>query len=137
MANNAVTNFHANSRLHFIGSWRARYDVFLDAKLAQKQHDSATNRTRDVASTSRATPRTIFHVDMDCFFASVAMRARPELSTETPLAVSWGTSASKRGEVSSANYAARAFGVKAGMWLDEALRLCPELVLAPYDFAEY
>ena len=35
MANNAVTNFHANSRLHFIGSWRARYDVFLDAKLAQ------------------------------------------------------------------------------------------------------
>lgn len=79
----------------------------------------------------------IFYVDMDCFFVSVVMCVWLELLMEMLLVVLWGMSASKRGEVSSANYAARAFGVKVGMWFDEVLWLCLELVFVLYDFVEY
>ncbi|CAI7847325.1 unnamed protein product [Closterium sp. NIES-54] len=40
-------------------------------------------------------------------------------------------------EVSSASYEARAFGVRAGMFLREARRRCPQLQLLPYDFEAY
>ena len=37
------------------------------------------------------------------------------------------------GEVSSANYIAREFGVRAGMFMAEAKRRCPDLVVLPYE----
>ncbi|CAI7869320.1 unnamed protein product [Closterium sp. NIES-53] len=40
-------------------------------------------------------------------------------------------------EVSSASYEARALGVRAGMFLREARRRCPQLQLLPYDFEAY
>ena len=85
---NTVHTFHANSRLHFIGSWRARYEEFLDALEPQ-----LTNPSPPRAAAPTAAPRVIAHVDMDCFFAAVAMRSRPHLSPETPLAVTWSSGA--------------------------------------------
>lgn len=41
------------------------------------------------------------------------------------------------GEVSAANYAARQFGVHSGMWMGEAKRRCPALIVLPYDFEAY
>ena len=41
------------------------------------------------------------------------------------------------GEVSSANYAAREFGVRAGMFIAEAKRRCRDLVVMPYEFDKY
>ena len=41
------------------------------------------------------------------------------------------------GEVSSANYAARAFGISAGMFIAEAKKRCPHLVIVPYEFDKY
>ena len=37
------------------------------------------------------------------------------------------------GEVSSANYIAREYGVRAGMFMAEAKRRCPDLIVLPYE----
>jgi len=47
-----------------------------------------------------------------------------------------GTRDSKS-DVACASYEARKMGVSAGMWLDEAKRLCPDIQVIPYDFEEY
>ncbi|UMG92096.1 DNA polymerase IV [Nocardioides sp. TF02-7] len=71
----------------------------------------------------------LLHVDMDAFYASVAIRDRPELQ-DVPVVVGGG----HRGVVLSANYPARAYGVRSGMSGVEARRICPGLVAVPPDF---
>jgi len=39
--------------------------------------------------------------------------------------------------VSSANYEARAFGIRADMMIGDAKRLCPDLVVMPYQYEDY
>lgn len=72
--------------------------------------------------------RKIIHVDMDCFFAAVEMRDFPEYLGK-PLAV--GGSRERRGVISTCNYEARAFGVRSAMPTQQAIKLCPNLVLVP------
>src|SRR5438067_10982396 len=71
---------------------------------------------------------------MDAFYASVEARDNPELRGK-PLAV--GGSPESRGVVAAASYEARKYGVRSGMPMARALRLCPELVVVPPDFARY
>jgi DNA repair protein REV1 len=40
-------------------------------------------------------------------------------------------------EVSSANYLARRFGVHADMRIGDAKRLCPQVIVVPYEFEKY
>lgn len=61
----------------------------------------------------------------------------PPAAPGLPLAVSHSNSASGSAEVSSANYEARAFGVRAGMMMGDAKGRCPELVVVPYEFDKY
>jgi DNA polymerase-4 len=77
---------------------------------------------------------TILHVDMDAFYASVEVLDRPELEG---LPVCVGGSASQRGVISSASYAARKFGIHSAMPTGRAQRLCPELVLVAPNFERY
>ncbi|NKQ58711.1 DNA polymerase IV [Amycolatopsis sp. K13G38] len=69
----------------------------------------------------------LLHVDMDAFFAAVELRTRPEL-VHKPVVVA---GAGPRSVVTSANYPAREFGVRAAMPVAVARRLCPHAVFIP------
>lgn len=45
-----------------------------------------------------------------------------------------GDGSARGGEISSANYVARKFGVRAGTFVRTAKQRCPDLVVLPYDF---
>jgi len=77
--------------------------------------------------------RIVFHVDMDCFYASCERLRRPELADE-PLVVGMGYEAGRAiGAVATASYEARAFGVESAMPISEALDLLPRRVNADPD----
>jgi DNA polymerase-4 len=78
--------------------------------------------------------RKIIHIDMDCFYAAIEMRDRPEL-TNVPVAV--GGRPGSRGVLCTANYPARKFGVRSAMASSTAKRLCPELVILPVRMSHY
>ncbi len=77
--------------------------------------------------------RTILHIDMNAFFASVEQSANPALRGR-PIAV---TGRGGRSIILTASYEARAFGVKTGMAIWEAKRCCPELTLVTGDNRKY
>jgi DNA repair protein REV1 len=120
---NYVKNFLKNSRLHFIGSWRRKFIERNEYTL--KKYKKFKKQKKDYF---------VVHLDMDCFFAAIAMRENPELRTK-PMAVSH--SSNGNGDVSSANYVAREYGVRSGMWMAQAKQLCPELIVVPYQFDLY
>ena len=75
----------------------------------------------------------ILCVDMDAFFASVEQRDNPALRGK-PIAV---TGAGERTVVTTSSYEARGFGVKTGMTVYEARRLCPHIILVTGDNKKY
>ncbi|GMH02833.1 hypothetical protein Nepgr_004672 [Nepenthes gracilis] len=128
---NFIENYFKRSRLHFIGTWRNRYrQRYFGLSNGIKQ----TNFDANASVTSRMT--TIIHVDMDCFFVSVVVRNHPELQ-DKPVAVCHSDSPKGTAEISSANYPARDYGVRAGMFVRDAKALCPHLVIVPYNFEAY
>jgi DNA polymerase-4 len=84
---------------------------------------------------STAPERTILHVDLDAFFASVEQRDHPELRGRPVVVGIGGTN--DRGVVSAASYEARTFGVHSAMPIRTAKRLCPDCVFVPVDGATY
>ena len=70
------------------------------------------------------TGRTIFHVDMDAFFAAIAVLDDPSLRGKAVLTGGNGP----RGVVTTASYEARKFGCHSAMPMGQALRLCPHAV---------
>jgi DNA polymerase-4 len=75
----------------------------------------------------------ILHIDMDAFFISVEEKDDPALRGK-PAAVCGSLS---RSVVTSANYEARPFGIRAGMPIQEAKRKCPPLILVEGDHSKY
>ena len=130
---NFLTSFFNSSRLSFIGSFKQR---------AKETNNGAATICPGGADKQRF----VFHVDMDCFFASVALRHHPELR-DKPVAISHHgkqggsdvSTVSERStsECATCNYEARKFGIKKGMFLGRARQICPDLVVLQYDFEGY
>ena len=79
-------------------------------------------------------PKTILHVDMDAFFASVEQLRHPEWRGR-PVIV--GAGPHERGVVSTCSYEARKFGVRSAMPSRTAYALCPNAVFTPPDMSAY
>jgi len=78
--------------------------------------------------------RSILHIDLDAFFVSVEQALAPELRGK-PVVV--GGQPDRRGVVASASYEARPFGIRAGMPLTKAYRLCPQAIFLQGSFPRY
>lgn len=117
---NFVNSYFQTSRLHHLSAWKQELQkfTFRNGKPGKK--------------------KLIMHVDMDCFFASVAVLNNKELEGK-PVGVSHGQGMGglKSSDVASCNYIARKFGVKNGMLIGEAKRLCKDLVIVGYEFEKY
>lgn len=104
-----LESFFNKSRLSFIGSYKQRARQTLQTKAARRNGER----------------RFVFHVDMDCFFASVVLRSFPEYQ-DKPVAISHHgkkrssdssaidspVSKNSTSECATCNYHARKFGGK-------------------------
>lgn len=79
--------------------------------------------------------RTILHVDLNNFYASVECLYRPEIRSK-PVIIC-GDIEARHGIVLAKNYPAKALGIKTGEAIWEAKQKCPELVMVRADFAKY
>ena len=75
----------------------------------------------------------IMCIDMDAFFASVEQQANPRLRGK-PIAV---IGSGNRTVVTTRSYEARQYGVKTGMNVYEAKKLCPHIILVVGDNEKY
>ncbi|HRI18115.1 MAG TPA: DNA polymerase IV, partial [Burkholderiaceae bacterium] len=100
------------------------------------------------------TGRLIAHLDMDAFYASVELLRYPDLRGQ-PVVIGGGRDHAPvvqadgtrryaklrhyvgRGVITTATYAARAFGVNSGLGLMKAAALAPDAILLPVDFDQY
>jgi len=76
-------------------------------------------------------PRAIVHIDGDAFFTSCEEAIHPELRGK-PL-----ITGGERGIVACASYAAKRLGVKRGVSLVDARKMCPGLIVLPSDYETY
>ena len=76
----------------------------------------------------------IFHIDLDAFFVAVDWTINPSLIGK-PVAV--GVEPGSRVVVACASYEARVYGLKAGMPLSQAYRLCPHAIYLVGRYEHY
>ncbi|QLQ81708.1 hypothetical protein HG537_0F04690 [Torulaspora globosa] len=120
---NFLKTFFENSRLHHLSNWKA--------DLRSRFLSDGFNKP------SRGDTLSIFHIDFDCFFATVAALSCKSCDIDrVPIVVCHG---SKSSDIASCNYVARKYGIRNGMWVSRAKSLLPagvELVSLPYNFKE-
>ncbi len=78
--------------------------------------------------------RIIFHLDMDSYFASVEQQANPSLRG-LPIGITGKPT--EKTIIVTASREGKKFGLKAGMPVWEAQKLCPALILVPGDGSKY
>lgn len=120
---NNLHNFQQHSRLHFIGQWKTKMKDYLANCFVEKPDWNHGPLSQQL---------TFIHMDLDAFFCSVQL-AKPEHAhlRDKPVAIAAGHGNS---DISSCNYVARKFGVRAGMYVNSAKEICPNLITLGYDF---
>ncbi|KNC96285.1 uncharacterized protein SPPG_08437 [Spizellomyces punctatus DAOM BR117] len=122
-----LQKFFASSRLHHLSTWKGELRDFV-YRQGPRRRTNATAHSK----------RVIIHVDMDCYFASVALRDRPHLqSLPVVVAHSVGLAGRSTADVASCNYVARSHGLRNGMSLGRAREICKDLHVLPYEFEKY
>lgn len=99
------------------------------ASQVESAKDTCERLTREIEK-QRLFNRIIVHFDLDMFFAAVEIRDNPGLA-DKPIAVGGDSM------VSTSNYVARRFGVRAAMPGFIAKKLCPDLILIKPDGVKY
>ena len=79
--------------------------------------------------------RIIFHIDQNCYFASVEMISRPELKN-VPMAVA-GDAKARHGIILAKNEPAKKYGIKTAEAIWQAQAKCPDLVLVGAHHEKY
>ncbi|MBU4372207.1 MAG: DNA polymerase IV [Syntrophaceae bacterium] len=85
----------------------------------------------DILFSLHSWPQAIVHIDGDAFFTSCEEAIHPELKGK-PL-----ITGGERGIVACASYPAKKIGIKRGVPLHEAKRICPGLIVLPSDYETY
>ncbi|ASA26232.1 DNA polymerase IV [Paenibacillus donghaensis] len=80
--------------------------------------------------------RVILHVDMNAFYCSVHEAENPELYKGKPTAVA-GSVELRKGIIVTCSYPARGRGIKTGMQVQKALKICPDLTVIQPNFHLY
>ena len=76
-------------------------------------------------------PRAIAHIDGDACFTSCEEAIHPELKGKALI------TGGERGIVACASYPAKKMGIKRGVPLHEARKICPSLIILPSDYETY
>lgn len=76
-------------------------------------------------------PRAIVHLDGDAFFAAVEQTIHPHWKGRPVV------TGKERGIIACASYEAKALGIKRGVRLHEAQRVCRDLIVVPSDYETY
>ncbi|RPD55674.1 DNA repair protein [Lentinus tigrinus ALCF2SS1-7] len=109
------------------------------AKLVKRAPGNAKGKGKEKEKAADE-ERVIMHCDFDSFFVSAGLIDRPHLRGK-PVVVchsQGGTGGgSSTSEIASASYEARKFGIKGGMSLQQARKLCPTVLTIPYEFQRY
>ncbi len=79
--------------------------------------------------------RTVIHVDFNSYFATVEQQSNPRLRGK-PIGVTGGDRMT-RTVIGAASVEAKLKGVKTGMTIPDALKLCPKLILVKGDSDKY
>ena len=123
-----INQYYRESRLHHLSTWKSELKAQLQARAAERSSQ------KPVAKRAPGSRRYILHVDFDSFFAAVSLRQHPHLKDQ-PVVIAHGSGPGS--EIASCNYVARDFGIKNGMWMKNALQLCSNIKVLPYDYKAY
>src|SRR5205809_5440889 len=82
-------------------------------------------------------PRIILHCDLDAFYPSCEVKRNPSLAGKPLIVGADPKGGHGRGVVMSCSYEARKFGVRSGMPISQAYKLCPQCIYVRPDFEFY
>ncbi|MCZ7402941.1 MAG: DNA polymerase IV [Candidatus Methanoperedens sp.] len=82
-------------------------------------------------------PRIIIHMDMDYFFAQCEEKEHPEIKGKPVVICVYSGRSKDSGAVSTSNYEARKFGIKAGIPISQAKKLKPDAIFLPVNMKLY
>src|SRR5512136_63299 len=94
-------------------------------------------RCIEMGATQQVKKRFILHLDMDHFYTAVETRENPAIQGKPVVVGADPKGGEGRGVVATSNYEARKAGVRSGMPISRAWKMCPEAVFLLPNFPLY